>query len=271
VRRRLGRPGGRYLGRLGRPGGRYLGRLGRPGGRYLGRLGRPGGRYLGRLGRPGGRYFSPKPDASTLDWGKTSAMRDILPRGGDWLRVVGKSGGVGVMVAALAGCGGSGSHHPPPAATGTQTRASKPAIKLSSPAFAPAGRIPRAYTCNGHDISPPLRWTGVPAGTRELALEMIDIDAPGGRFVHWALARIPPRTTGLIADDPVPAGAVAARNDFGRVGYGGPCPPAGKPHRYVITVLALRAPSGLRPGFSAGALATSRALARGQLTGTYGR
>jgi Raf kinase inhibitor-like YbhB/YbcL family protein len=100
---------------------------------------------------------------------------------------------------------------------------------------------------------------------------MIDIDAPGGTFLHWGLAGIPPRTTSIAAGAAVPTGAVAARNDFAKVGYGGPCPPAGSPHRYVITLLALPARSGLRPGFSLGALRSLRALARGELMGTYRR
>ena len=164
---------------------------------------------------------------------------------------------------AVAGCG---------AKHATTTTATTPAttIKLSSLAFAAGGTIPKAYACP-RNISPPLRWTGVPAGSRELALEMVDIDAPGGPFVHWALATISPASTSLAAGEAIPAGAVAARNDFGNVGYGGPCPPPGKAHRYVITLLALRAPSGLRPGFSAGALPSSRAIARGELTGTYRR
>jgi Raf kinase inhibitor-like YbhB/YbcL family protein len=163
---------------------------------------------------------------------------------------------------AVAGCGAK--HATTSAASTTAT------IKLASPAFSAGGTIPSQYTCP-RNISPPLHWTGAPAGTRELALEMIDIDAPGGPFVHWAVAKIPASTKSLAAGEDVPPGAIGGRNSFGKVGYGGPCPPAGKPHRYVITLLALPAPSGLKPGFSLGALRTSRVLARGELTGTYGR
>lgn len=143
-------------------------------------------------------------------------------------------------------------------------------IKLSSPAFAAGGMIPKRYACP-HNVSPPLRWSRVPSGTRELALEMIDVNAPGGAFVHWALAGISPGTRAIAPGDAIPAGAVAARNSFGHVGYGGPCPPPGKPHRYVITLLALPAASDLMPGFSIGALSASRATARGELLGLYGR
>ena len=165
---------------------------------------------------------------------------------------------------ALAGCGAS---H----ATKTPTTKPPPGrIKLSSPAFADGGTIPKRYACP-RNVSPPLRWSGVPAGTRELALEMIDVDAPGGAFVHWAVAGIPPRTTGIAPGGAVPAGAVVGRNDFGKIGYGGPCPPAGNAHRYVLTLLALPARSALRPGFSLGALRSLRALSRGELTGAYRR
>jgi Raf kinase inhibitor-like YbhB/YbcL family protein len=155
---------------------------------------------------------------------------------------------------AVAGCG---STHP------TAT------IEVRSPAFAPGGAIPAQYTCSGRDVSPPLRWHGVPQNTRELALEMVDRDAPGGTFVHWAVAHLSAGLRGLEAGA-VPPFAVQGRNDFNRVGYGGPCPPAGKPHRYVITVLAFGSPSGLSRGFRPAALQASRALASGRLTGTYG-
>jgi Raf kinase inhibitor-like YbhB/YbcL family protein len=166
---------------------------------------------------------------------------------------------------AVAGCG---ARH---ATTGTaQPRPAPLTVKLSSPAFAAGATIPKRFACP-RNLSPPLRWSGLPAGTRELALEMIDINAPGGVFVHWALAGISPSAGGIASGDGVPAGAVAGRNSFGKVGYGGPCPPPGRPHRYVLTLLALNEPSGLRQGFSIDSLQSSRALARGELTGIYGR
>jgi Raf kinase inhibitor-like YbhB/YbcL family protein len=173
----------------------------------------------------------------------------------------------GALVA-LGGCGGSSS---PTVTPPLRVRTSPKTIILSSPAFTADGTIPRVYTCAGKDIAPPLRWMGIPSDTRELELEMVDRDAPGGQFVHWTLAGIGPSSRGLAAGEAVPPGAVAGQNDFGHTGYGGPCPPTGKPHRYVITLLALPGRSELKPGFSAGALPTSRALARGELTGIYGR
>jgi len=185
----------------------------------------------------------------------------------------------------LAGCGGSSSKpsstssasssQPSPARTVTtpiRVGSAPASITLSSPAFAAGGTIPSVYTCSGRDISPPLRWSGVPSGTRELALELIDADAPGGPFLHWALAHIPPRVRGLAAGESVPPGTVAGSNSFGKIGYGGPCPtPGAKAHRYVFVLLALRSLSGLSRGFGAGALPVARALAIGRLQATFGR
>ena len=133
-------------------------------------------------------------------------------------------------------------------------------ISLSSPAFAAGATIPREYTCDGRDVSPPLQWSGLPPGARELALVMRDPDAPGGNFTHWTVKRIPVTTDALAAGS-VPSGAVEGRNSFGTIGYRGPCPPHGDaPHHYVLTLSAL----------SANALHAAP-LATGTLTGTYGR
>jgi Raf kinase inhibitor-like YbhB/YbcL family protein len=150
------------------------------------------------------------------------------------------------------------------------------AIALSSPAFVRAGAIPRAFTCDGRDVSPPLRWSGVPAAAVELVLVMRDQDAPGGNFVHWAVAGLSPRTTSLAtgAGGAMPPGAVAGRNDFGSDGYRGPCPPRGdRPHRYELTLYALAKRSGVGPGFkfATGTAPLAGALGVGRLTGRYGR
>ena len=129
------------------------------------------------------------------------------------------------VAAVLAGCGGSSSGPP------------RVQLEVSSPAFAAGGSIPTGFTCQGQDISPPLRWSGVPQGARELDLVMRDRDAPGGNFIHWQLTGIPPSTRRLAAGE-TPPGAKAGRNDFGKLGYGGPCPPAGRAHHYVITLTA---------------------------------
>ena len=120
------------------------------------------------------------------------------------------------------------------------------ALTLNSPAFAENAAIPKQYTCEGSDISPPLQWSGVPSGTKSLALIVDDPDAPDPAapkltWVHWLLYDIPPSATGLAeneAKNGVPAGAQSGLNDWKRTGYGGPCPPIGR-HRYYHKLYAL--------------------------------
>jgi len=120
------------------------------------------------------------------------------------------------------------------------------ALTLVSPAFGPGAEIPSVHTCEGKDTSPPLRWSGVPAGTRSLALVMDDPDAPDPRaprmtWVHWVLCGIPPAATGLpdaVAARDLPSGTREGLNDWKRTGYGGPCPPVGR-HRYFFKLYAL--------------------------------
>lgn len=189
-----------------------------------------------------------------------------------------------VLAAAAAGCGSTGGGATSSGGTATISGIAggpltvrglvriptPPRIRVSSPAFANGKPIPARYTCIGADVSPPLRWSGVPAGTRELALVMLDPDAVGGPFTHWALAGIPPTDRGLPAHLGL-VGAVPGRNDFGKLLYRGPCPPPGKPHHYLIELLALRTPSGLTPGFQISALKRLRPLAGGVLVGAFGR
>jgi Raf kinase inhibitor-like YbhB/YbcL family protein len=135
--------------------------------------------------------------------------------------------------------------------------------------------IARVHTCDGADRSPPLRAVGLPAGTEEVVILMRDPDAPGGDFIHWALAgiHVPRGTRSLVLPAArAPAGAVAGRNSFGSLGYRGPCPPAGSaPHHYEITLYALGQPSMLKTGFAADAITGLPALASGTLTGLYAR
>jgi Raf kinase inhibitor-like YbhB/YbcL family protein len=127
---------------------------------------------------------------------------------------------------------------------------------VTSAAFAPGGRIPRQYTCDGQDIAPPLHWSGIPGDATELRLIMHDPDAPGGDFIHWQLSGLSPRSNGLAAGQ-APAMGNAGTNSFGTTGYRGPCPPRGSPpHHYVITLTAL---------------ATDQTVGIGTLTGTYSR
>ncbi len=119
-------------------------------------------------------------------------------------------------------------------------------MELTSSAFAPNTGIPSLYTCEGSDLSPPLAWTGVPPGTRSLALIVDDPDAPDPAapktvWVHWVLYNLPPETAGLAAGmstPKLPAGTREGLNDWQRTGYGGPCPPIGR-HRYIHKLYAL--------------------------------
>lgn len=119
-------------------------------------------------------------------------------------------------------------------------------LTLKSPVFEQGGSIPQRYTCEGDDISPPLQWSGVPGGTRSLALIVDDPDAPDPAaprmtWVHWLVYNLPPDGGGLpegVARGDLPAGTLLGRNDFRRTRYGGPCPPIGR-HRYFFKLYAL--------------------------------
>jgi Raf kinase inhibitor-like YbhB/YbcL family protein len=112
---------------------------------------------------------------------------------------------------------------------------------LSSPVLVNGHAIPARYTCSGSGISPPLRWTAPPAGTRSLSLRMVDLDTHP-QFRHWTLTGIPARTRSLAAGT---TAGHAAQNTFGQAGYGGPCPPPGQKHRYLFTLDAL-GPGGIK-------------------------
>jgi Raf kinase inhibitor-like YbhB/YbcL family protein len=147
-------------------------------------------------------------------------------------------------------------------------------IALRSPAFADGDTIPAVYTCDGDDVSPPLEWSGVPSDAAQLAVVVEDPDAPGGTFLHWVLWGLDAGQPG-VDQGQVPPGAWEARNDFGRIGWGGPCPPWGSdPHRYVFTLLALSQPLAVEARASADTVkraAEGKVLAEGRLTARYGR
>ena len=144
---------------------------------------------------------------------------------------------------------------------------------LSSPAFAAGGRIPAAYTCSGQGKRPALAWNGLPAGTRSLAIEVVDPDAPvPGGFTHWLAWNIAPGQGGagsLAGSAKVPREGLPG---FGAPGWVGPCPPSGV-YRYVFTLYALKAPLALAPGADRAAFerAVRGALAKATLIGRYGR
>jgi Raf kinase inhibitor-like YbhB/YbcL family protein len=115
-------------------------------------------------------------------------------------------------------------------------------FQLTSSAFDNEGTIPTTYTCDGRNISPPLSWSGAPDGTQGYALLVEDPDAPHGTFDHWFVYNMPGAETGLReaipASDRLENGALQGRNSFGKIGYGGPCPPGGT-HRYFFRLFAL--------------------------------
>ena len=125
------------------------------------------------------------------------------------------------------------------------------AMQITSPDFSEGGMIPERYTCDGTDVSPVLKWTEIPDGTRSLALICDDPDAPMGTWVHWVLFNIPSNEAGLPgAVEPEASlsnGALHGTNDFRRLGYGGPCPPGGT-HRYYFKLYALDTSLGLEGG-----------------------
>lgn len=159
-------------------------------------------------------------------------------------------------------------------------------MKLSSPAFSANGLIPPIYTCDFHqgsgarshqDISPALNWDDPPAGTQSFALICDDPDAPGKTWVHWVVYDLPATSRELPESVPPTAtlanGGVHGVNDFGNLGYGGPCPPSGT-HRYFFKLYALDQKLGLKPGATKGELLTAmegHILAVAELMGRYAR
>jgi Raf kinase inhibitor-like YbhB/YbcL family protein len=183
----------------------------------------------------------------------------------------------------------------PPLALARPTAGRRPILRqaaaasrlvLRSPDVAPGGTIALANVydksgCRGGNTSPALSWNHAPAGTRSFALLMFDPDAPGGGWWHWAVFDIPagvsslPAGAGAAARNLLPPGAIQVRNDWGSLGYGGPCPPAGAPHHYRLVLYALRiAKLGLGASASAAdvaAKARADALAEAEIVGLYGR
>jgi Raf kinase inhibitor-like YbhB/YbcL family protein len=142
---------------------------------------------------------------------------------------------------------------------------------LTSPAFRRGGAIPKRFTCDGADVSPPLRWKAPPPRARGLALLVVDVSTPSP-FVHWLAWGMSPRSRGLAAGARPPR---QGRNDFGRLGWGGPCPPASARHRYGFVLYVLRRPVELRNG-AAGrefgrAVRRAGVLRQELLLGTYRR
>jgi Raf kinase inhibitor-like YbhB/YbcL family protein len=153
-----------------------------------------------------------------------------------------------------------------------------PTMQLTSSAFKEGETIPRDYTGDGKDVSPPLRWSGAPEKTRALALLCEDPDAPRGLWVHWVLFNVPTAPGELAEAIPtnpsLPDGARQGKNDFGKIGYGGPKPPQGQTHRYYFRIYALDTVLDLKEGATRQQLLDAmkgHILAEGQLMGKYAR
>lgn len=157
-----------------------------------------------------------------------------------------------------------------------------PALRFTSAAFSSQESIPREYTCEGADVSPPLEWNAVPDGTESLVLIVDDPDAPGQTFTHWVLFNVPSTETSLPRDlqvdaqfggaDPAPR---EGKNDFGDVGYGGPCPPPGDgEHRYFFRLFAVDRTLDLDAGVSKAEVLSAiedHVLDQAEVVGTYER
>ena len=160
--------------------------------------------------------------------------------------------------------------------SGAQVKGGKN-MEIKSSAFKSGARIPAKHTCDGVDVSPPLVWNKLPAGTKTFALICDDPDAPSGTWVHWVIYDIPGSSTGLPEKLPplkeVANGAKQGMNDFRSIGYGGPCPPSGE-HRYFFRLYALDGPTGLKPGATKEQLLAAmkgHILAEAELMGKYKR
>jgi Raf kinase inhibitor-like YbhB/YbcL family protein len=118
------------------------------------------------------------------------------------------------------------------------------ALEITSTAFKNNTSIPEKFSCDGNDVSPPLAWSNSPKGTQSFVLISKDPDASNGIWYHWVVFDIPATTTNL-SENTIPAGAMVSKNSWGRAQYNGPCPPPGKPHRYIFTLYALDIPLSL--------------------------
>ena len=151
-------------------------------------------------------------------------------------------------------------------------------LELKTAAFPPGGAIPKQFTCDGADVSPALSWTEPPPRTQSFVLIVDDPDAPAGTWVHWVVYNLPASARQIPehaqSDDMVQGGGLHGVNDFHRTGYGGPCPPPGKPHRYFFRLYALDIELAVKPEASrkdVDQAMRGHVLAHAELMGTYGR
>ena len=181
-----------------------------------------------------------------------------------------------LLSVALAGCS-TGPRPLPPQPPVNQSPDQKNEIKVTSVAFQQGQPIPRQYTCAGVNISPPLEWSGLPKTAKTIAIVVNDPDAPGGSWIHWVLYNVPADNIGFVENVPMSetlkAGGFQGKNDFGKIGYGGPCPPSGT-HRYFFKLYAVDAELPLKAGATWPELEKAlddHVVGQGQLMGTYSR
>lgn len=175
----------------------------------------------------------------------------------------------GALVLLAGACGGNGGETLPPAGV---------EMELSSAAFTDGGTIPVDYTCDGRDISPELSWNGAPEGTQSFALIVDDPDSPSGDFTHWIIFNIYADTSTLVEAFSTAAHLSVllwqGENDFGKIGYNGPCPPSGQTHHYRFTIYALDTMLELDLGATRAQLLDAMSghlLAQGELIAVYRR
>jgi Raf kinase inhibitor-like YbhB/YbcL family protein len=187
-----------------------------------------------------------------------------------------------ILLAVFASRIGEPGAPPPPdrgGSVGTDAGIMNPMIiRLRSPVFHDGDPIPRKYTCDGDDVSPPLEWDNLPEGAQSLAIVCEDPDAPVGTWDHWVFYSLPASEMvlpeGVPTDESLDSGAHQGVNDFHRIGYGGPCPPRGQIHRYFFKIYALKIDLQLEPGADKARLMEAmkgNILGEGQLVGTYQR
>jgi len=205
----------------------------------------------------------------------SSTLRTVSRRGRRlWRHVLGVCCSIGflILLMPMASCGNSVTR------SEQVQESSTPGFQLESSAFKEGATIPKQFSCSGENISPALRWTAPPPGTRSFVLIVDDPDAPGGVWTHWVVYNLPALVREIPENvpkqDDIPGGGLQGRNSFGKVGYGGPCPPPGKAHRYFFhlyaldTVLSLKAGAGKQDVLNA---AKGHIRARTELMGRFGR
>ncbi len=188
-----------------------------------------------------------------------------------------KLGVVGLLTLPLLAACNSSPAPPPQVANMSVPQSSRPGFEVISTAFKEGQPIPRQYTCDGVNVSPPLEWNGTPKSAKTIAIIADDPDAPSGTFVHWVVFNLPAENIGMVENLPLTeelkAGGFQGTNDFTRIGYGGPCPPSGT-HRYFFKVYALDGELPLKAGATKADVEKAmqgHIVGQTQLMGTYKR